>query len=146
LSSSIYFGNSAIQQQAYDFKALDDAVALRSHILDMFERATHAADVIGNEHTDHALIELLLQRLPYYGLHPLSPYDRPRLREALRGRWQARPQERRRLLQRLQVTMRHLTSDRYDALSNGRCRPRTMYVLNSGQGADDARQPTRYTR
>ena len=40
-----YFGNSAIQQQAYDFKALDDAAALRSHILDMFERATHAAEV-----------------------------------------------------------------------------------------------------
>src|SRR4029079_8387466 len=39
-----YFGNSAIQQQAYDFKGLDDAAALRSHILDMFERATHAAD------------------------------------------------------------------------------------------------------
>jgi NADH dehydrogenase len=39
-----YFGNSAIQQQAYDFKGLDDAVALRSHILDMFERATHATD------------------------------------------------------------------------------------------------------
>ncbi|MFL5802435.1 MAG: NAD(P)/FAD-dependent oxidoreductase [Roseiflexaceae bacterium] len=39
-----YFGNSAIQQQAYDVKALDDAAALRSHILDMFERATHAAD------------------------------------------------------------------------------------------------------
>jgi NADH dehydrogenase len=39
-----YFGNSAIQQQSYDFKALDDAAALRSHILDMFERATHAAD------------------------------------------------------------------------------------------------------
>jgi NADH:quinone reductase (non-electrogenic) len=39
-----YFGNSAIQQQAYDFKGLDGAAALRSHILDMFERATHAAD------------------------------------------------------------------------------------------------------
>jgi NADH dehydrogenase len=39
-----YFGNSAIQQQAYDFKGLDDAAALRSHILDMFERATNAAD------------------------------------------------------------------------------------------------------
>jgi NADH:ubiquinone reductase (H+-translocating) len=39
-----YFGNSAIQQQSYDFKGLDDAVALRSHILDMFERATHTSD------------------------------------------------------------------------------------------------------
>jgi NADH dehydrogenase len=39
-----YFGNCAIEQHSYDFKALDDAAALRSHILDMFERATHAAD------------------------------------------------------------------------------------------------------
>jgi NADH dehydrogenase len=43
-STTNYFGNRAIRQQAYDFKALDDAAALRSHILDMFERATHAAD------------------------------------------------------------------------------------------------------
>jgi len=39
-----FFGNSAIQQHSYDFKRLDDAAALRSHMLDMFERATHAAD------------------------------------------------------------------------------------------------------
>jgi len=51
-----YFGNRAIQQQAYDFKALDDAAALRSHVLDMFERATHAA----NPEQQQALMTFLI--------------------------------------------------------------------------------------
>jgi 3-hydroxybutyryl-CoA dehydrogenase len=34
----------------------------------------NAADVMGNEHTDHALIELLLQQLPRYGVHPFEAH------------------------------------------------------------------------
>jgi len=34
----------------------------------------NAADVMGNEHTDHALIELLLQQLPRYGIHPFEAH------------------------------------------------------------------------
>jgi len=34
----------------------------------------NAADVMGNEHTDHALIELLLQQLPHYGIHPFEAH------------------------------------------------------------------------
>jgi 3-hydroxybutyryl-CoA dehydrogenase len=34
----------------------------------------NAADIMGNEHTDHRLIELLLQKLPRFGVHPFEAH------------------------------------------------------------------------
>jgi NADH dehydrogenase len=43
-SETNYFGLDRVQQVAYDLKQLQDAAALRSHILSLFERAAHEPD------------------------------------------------------------------------------------------------------
>jgi NADH dehydrogenase len=43
-STTNFFGNETIQQHAFDLKALDDAVALRNHVLSVFERASKEPD------------------------------------------------------------------------------------------------------
>ncbi len=39
-----FFGNQSIEANSFTFKSLDDAVRLRNHIIDRFERADHEAD------------------------------------------------------------------------------------------------------
>jgi len=43
-SVSNYFGASNIQSQAYDFKTLMDAIRIRNHVIEMFERADREPD------------------------------------------------------------------------------------------------------
>lgn len=43
-SETNYFGLERVQQVAYDLKRLNDAAALRNHILTLFERAAHERD------------------------------------------------------------------------------------------------------
>lgn len=45
-SVSNYFGNQNIQQLAFDFKSLLDAIHIRNHIIDCFERADLESDAI----------------------------------------------------------------------------------------------------
>ncbi|RIK37250.1 MAG: FAD-dependent oxidoreductase [Chloroflexi bacterium] len=44
-SETNYFGLDRVQQAAYDLKRLNDAAALRNHVLTLFERAAHERDV-----------------------------------------------------------------------------------------------------
>jgi NADH dehydrogenase len=39
-----YHGQQRIAEEAFDFKSLDDAVRIRNHVIDMFERADHEPD------------------------------------------------------------------------------------------------------
>ncbi|MDF2440932.1 MAG: hypothetical protein JWN98_1916 [Abditibacteriota bacterium] len=40
-----FFGIESVQKRAYDLKQLNDAVALRNHVLSIFERASHESNV-----------------------------------------------------------------------------------------------------
>jgi NADH dehydrogenase len=40
-----FFGNAGIEANSFTFKSLDDAVRLRNHLIDLFERADQEADV-----------------------------------------------------------------------------------------------------
>ncbi len=42
---SNYLGMQSVEQRAYDFKSLGDAMKIRNHVIDMFERADREADV-----------------------------------------------------------------------------------------------------
>jgi NADH dehydrogenase len=44
-SISNYFGNENIKRLAFDFKSLLDAIRIRNHVIDMFERADRETDV-----------------------------------------------------------------------------------------------------
>jgi NADH dehydrogenase len=43
-SVSNYFGNQNIERLAFDFKSLLDAIRIRNHVIDMFERADRVSD------------------------------------------------------------------------------------------------------
>lgn len=42
---SNYFGNANMERHAFDFKSLGDAMRIRNHVIDMFERASGEPDV-----------------------------------------------------------------------------------------------------
>ena len=41
---SNYFGNKGIEENSFDFKSLADAIRIRNHVIDMFDRASREAD------------------------------------------------------------------------------------------------------
>jgi len=43
-SAANYLGMPGVQEMAFDFKSLTDAIRIRNHVIDMFERADRAAD------------------------------------------------------------------------------------------------------
>jgi NADH dehydrogenase len=48
-SVSNYFGNQNIKQHSFDFKTLLDAIRIRNHIIDMFERADREVDAAARQ-------------------------------------------------------------------------------------------------